>query len=106
MVNKSNLPEYEWIFFIYFLLFRSFFIFPLYIVHVYAFLFKIKGNFGFDKIGTAYPEGIPLFALRFAPAVCGSALTPTIYLILCELGLSPVAGCLAGVMFLFGKKIN
>ena len=96
MVNKLNFPEYEWISLTYLISFQSFLIF----------IFNIKGNFGFDKIGTAYPEGIPLFALRFVPAVCGSALTPTIYLILCELGLSPVAGCLAGVMFLFGKKIN
>ena len=59
--------------------------------------------FGFDKIGVAYPEGIPLFALRFVPAVCGSALTPTFYLILCELGLSPMAGGLAGILFLVGK---
>ena len=86
---------------------RSFLIFTLANRSILRlFIYEIKGNFGFDKIGTAYPEGIPLFALRFVPAVCGSALTPTIYLILCELGLSPVAGCLAGVMFLFGKKMN
>ena len=64
---------------------------------------RYLGNFGFDKIGTPDPEGIPLFALRFVPALCGSALTPTIYLILCELGLSPFAGGLAGILFLFGK---
>ena len=64
---------------------------------------KLEGNFGFDKIGTPYPDDIPLFALRFVPALAGSALTPTIYLILCELGLSPFAGGLAGILFLFGK---
>ena len=67
---------------------------------------EFAGNFGFDKIGTPYPDDIPLFALRFVPALAGSALTPTIYLILCELGLSPFAGGLAGILFLFGKLTN
>ena len=67
---------------------------------------EFAGNFGFDKIGTPYPDDIPLFALRFVPALAGAALSPTIYLILCELGLSPFSGGLAGILFLFGKLTN
>ena len=62
----------------------------------------IPGGFGFEKIGVAYPDSVPLWTLRAIPAFCGSLLTPTVYLILCELGLSQWAGALAGILVLFG----
>jgi len=65
--------------------------------------FKL-GSFSFDKIGIAYPDNIPLKSLRFLPALCGSLITPTAYLILCQLGLSPWAGALAGLLIVFGGK--
>ena len=58
----------------------------------------------FDRIGTPYPESVPVFAMRLPPALCGSAVAPLAYLILCELGLSPQAGLLAGVMMLLGEN--
>ena len=42
------------------------------------------GTFGFDKIGTSYPEDVPHFVLRLVPAMFGSLLTPTVFLILTE----------------------
>ena len=73
------------------------------IIALAGYLSGFDGNFGFDKIGVAYDPSVPIWSLRFIPAFCGALLTPTVYLILCELGLSPWAGCLAGLLLLFGK---
>lgn len=70
-----------------------------------AFMAKMAGfdgEFEFEKIGVPYPDNVPVFAMRLLPALCGSLLMPTVYLILCELGLSPWAGALAGVLVLLG----
>ena len=88
-----------------------------------GYLAGFDGKFSFDKIGQEYPHEIPLFALRlvfvllifffvsssisrFVPALCGSLLTPTVYLIMTELGLSYYAGGLAAFMVLFGKTLE
>ena len=68
-----------------------------------GYLAGFDGRFSFDKIGQEYGEGVPLWHLRFLPAFCGSLLTPTVYLIMTELGLSHYAGALAGFMVLFGN---
>ncbi len=65
---------------------------------------EISGQFNFEKIGVPYPAEVPLRALRFLPAFCGSLLTPTVYLLLCQLGLSPWAGAIAGILVIFGRK--
>ena len=62
------------------------------------------GSFGFEKIGAEYPEEVPVFAFRLVPALFGSLITPTVYLILCELGLNPWAGALAGILVLLGMS--
>ena len=74
------------------------------IIALGGYLAGFKGDFGFDKIGVPYPDDVPVAGLRFFPALCGSLLTPTIYLILCELGMSHWAGGLAGVLMLLGMK--
>ena len=63
----------------------------------------LRLQFEFEKIGVAYDENVPVFALRFLPALCGTLVTPTVYLILCELGVSKWTGALAGVLLLLGK---
>lgn len=61
------------------------------------------GSFGFDKIGTPYPEDVPYVVLRVVPALFGALLTPTVFLILCELQVVSYAGYLASFMIVFGK---
>ena len=50
-----------------------------------------------------YSDNVPVFALRFLPALCGTLIAPAVYLILCELGVSKWTGALAGVLLLLGK---
>ena len=64
---------------------------------------EIPFQFEFEKIGVEYSENVPVFALRFLPALCGALATPTVYLILTELGVSKWTGALAGVLLLLGK---
>merc|ERR1711962_1591489 len=66
-----------------------------------AFLAGFDGKFGFDKIGVEYPDTVPLWALRFIPALAGSFLTPLCYLITQELGFGAGVGALAGFMIIF-----
>jgi dolichyl-phosphate-mannose-protein mannosyltransferase len=47
----------------------------------------------------------PPTGCRLLPALAGSLLTPTVYLIITELGLSPYAGALAGLMVVFDTAI-
>ena len=61
------------------------------------------GTFGFDKIGSSYPEDVPYVVLRLVPAVFGALLTPTVFLILSELQAFAYAGYLASFMVVFGK---
>merc|ERR1719500_1600611 len=70
-----------------------------------GYLAGFDGKFGFDKIGQEYSETVPLWHLRFLPALAGSLLTPTVYLLITELGLSPYAGALAGLMVVFDTAI-
>ena len=64
------------------------------------------GSFGFDKIGTPYPEDIPYVVLRLVPAIFGALLTPTAFLILSELQAFAYAGYLASFMVIFGKTFK
>merc|ERR1711962_58845 len=66
-----------------------------------AFLAGFDGKFGFDKIGVEYPDTVPLWALRFIPALAGSFLTPLCYLITQELGFGAGVGALTGFMIIF-----
>ena len=61
------------------------------------------GQFKFDRIGSAYGENVPLFALRFIPALCGSLLVPTVYHLMLELGLTQWTAAIAGFLLVCGK---
>ncbi len=58
----------------------------------------------FDRIGTPYPEALPVFAMRLVPALSGSAIAPLVYLIAVELGLSPWAATCAGTLVILGNE--
>lgn len=67
-----------------------------------GYLAGFDGDFDFEKIGLPYTDKVPVWSLRFVPALAGSLIMPTVYLILCQLGLSQWAGLLAGVLVLLG----
>lgn len=64
--------------------------------------YYITGNFKFDAIGSPYKENIPLFALRFVPALCGSLLVPATYHFMLELGCKQWTAALAAFLILCG----
>ena len=70
-----------------------------------GYLAGFDGDFDFAKIGTAYTDDVPVFALRLLPAVAGAGITPTVYLILMELGLGVWASALAGIMVILDTAI-
>ena len=72
----------------------------------YLYGYDGSSEFGFDKIGTPYPEDVPHVVFRLVPALFGSLLTPTVFLILCELKVTVFAGYLASFMIVFGKCSN
>ena len=61
-----------------------------------------SGNFTFDRIGTPYPDSVPIHVMRAAPAIAGALLLPATYWLLLELGVSRSAAALAGVLILLG----
>lgn len=65
-----------------------------------AYIANYDGKFKFDKIGSAYSDAVPLFALRFVPAFFGSLLIPTAYHVLLELGLKQSTALLASLLLL------
>lgn len=64
------------------------------------------GTFGFEKIGAPYPEDVPYVIFRLVPAIFGALLTPTVFLILCQLKVTAYAGYLASFMIVFGKYLS
>lgn len=70
-----------------------------------AYLAGFDGNFKFDRIGSAYSESVPLFALRFVPALCGSLLMPVAYHLMLEMGLSQWTSLLAGLLLLCDNAV-
>lgn len=70
-----------------------------------AYLAGFDGNFKFDKIGTPYPDSLPLLALRFVPAFFGSLIIPTSYHLMLELGLTQWTSLLAALLLLFDNAL-
>ncbi|XP_014248084.1 protein O-mannosyltransferase 1 [Cimex lectularius] len=63
------------------------------------------GKFRFDRIGTAYDETVPIFALRFLPALCGSLIVPTSYFLMLELRCQQWTAMLAALLVLFDNAL-
>ncbi|BES92858.1 dolichyl-phosphate-mannose-protein mannosyltransferase activity [Nesidiocoris tenuis] len=71
------------------------------LVSVAATFADFNGKFKFDKIGSPYDDSVPIFALRFIPALCGSLIIPTSYLLLLELGCRQWTAALGAFLLLF-----
>uniref|UniRef100_A0A1B0CDS7 Protein O-mannosyltransferase 1 n=1 Tax=Lutzomyia longipalpis TaxID=7200 RepID=A0A1B0CDS7_LUTLO len=63
------------------------------------------GNYTFSKIGAPYTENVPIFWLRFIPALCGSLLSPLMYKLLLALGLNRWTALLGGILVIFDNAL-
>uniref|UniRef100_A0AAG5DKB6 Protein O-mannosyltransferase 1 n=1 Tax=Anopheles atroparvus TaxID=41427 RepID=A0AAG5DKB6_ANOAO len=63
------------------------------------------GNFDFPKIGSEYDASVPIFALRFVPALCGSFLAPIVYSILRQVKLGQGVSILGGLLIIFDNAL-
>lgn len=64
-----------------------------------------NGNFTFSQIGAEYTENVPIFWLRFIPALCGSLLVPITYQLLRQLKLSVWTATLGGVLIIIENSL-
>ncbi|XP_052873270.1 protein O-mannosyltransferase 1 [Anopheles cruzii] len=64
-----------------------------------------SGNFEFPKIGSEYDASVPIFALRFVPALCGSLLAPIVYSILRQVKLGQGISILGGLLIIFDNAL-
>lgn len=70
-----------------------------------AYLMGFDGTYKFDRIGSPYNESVPLFALRFIPALCGSLFIPVAYHLMLEIGLTQWTSLLAALLLLFDNAV-
>ncbi|KAB0798575.1 hypothetical protein PPYR_09568 [Photinus pyralis] len=70
-----------------------------------AYLMGFDGTYKFDRIGSPYNESVPLFALRFIPALCGSLFIPVTYHLMLEIGLTQWTSVLAALLLLFDNAV-
>jgi len=61
------------------------------------------GQFKFERIGSEYTDDVPLFGLRFVPALCGSLIIPVAYQLMLELGCRHWCAALAAFLLLCGN---
>ncbi|XP_049538959.1 protein O-mannosyltransferase 1 [Anopheles darlingi] len=64
-----------------------------------------SGSFEFPKIGSEYDASVPVFALRFVPALCGSLLAPIVYSILRQMKLGQGISLLGGLLIVFDNAL-
>lgn len=70
-----------------------------------ASLIGFNGNYTFSQIGAEYTENVPIFWLRFIPALCGSILVPIVYLLLRQLKLRTWTATLGGVLIIIENAL-
>lgn len=63
------------------------------------------GQFKFERIGSEFTDDIPLFGLRFVPALCGSLIIPVAYQLMLELGCRHWCAALAAFLLLCGNYL-
>lgn len=63
------------------------------------------GNYTFPHIGAEYNKNVPIFWLRFIPAMCGSALAPIVYKLLMTAHLSRWSALLGGVLIILDNAL-
>lgn len=70
-----------------------------------AYYAGFDGKYKFDRIGSTYADTVPLFALRFVPAFCGSLIIPVVYHLMLEIGLSQWTSLLASLLLLLDNAV-
>ncbi|CAO1319292.1 unnamed protein product [Diamesa serratosioi] len=70
-----------------------------------AYLAGYDGNFTFNRIGSEYTTNVPIFWLRFVPALFGSFLVPCIYKLLIQLKLNRWIAALGGLLIVFDNAL-
>lgn len=70
-----------------------------------AFLAGYDGNYTFSKIGEEYTSNVPVFALRFVPALCGSLLAPVVYKLLLQMKVSRLVSILGGALIILDNAL-
>lgn len=70
-----------------------------------AFLTGYDGNYTFSKIGEEYTSNVPIFVLRFIPALCGSLLAPVVYKLLLQMKVSRVVSILGGTLIILDNAL-
>ncbi|KAK4878938.1 hypothetical protein RN001_007084 [Aquatica leii] len=70
-----------------------------------AYVAGFDGKYKFERIGSAYTDVVPLFALRFVPALCGSALIPAVYHLINQMNLSQWTSLLAALLILLDNAV-
>ncbi|CAH1732010.1 unnamed protein product [Aphis gossypii] len=65
-----------------------------------AYLYNYNGQFKFERIGSEFSDDVPLFGLRFVPALCGSLIIPVAYQLMLELGCRHWCAALAAFLLL------
>ena len=66
----------------------------------FAKLFNFKPEFNFAEIGEKFPDKKYL-ALRFLPVLAGTLIPIIIFLLILELGISPIAALAGGLFIIF-----
>lgn len=75
------------------------------LISAVANLVGFNGNYTFSQIGAEYTENVPIFWLRFIPALCGSLLVPITYLLLRQLKLRTWTATLGGVLIIIENAL-
>ncbi|XP_060653028.1 protein O-mannosyltransferase 1 [Drosophila nasuta] len=63
------------------------------------------GNYTFPRIGAAYASNVPIFWLRFLPALCGSLLAPVVYKLLLEAKMRRWTAALGGLLIILDNSL-
>lgn len=70
-----------------------------------AYLAGYDGNYTFSRIGSEYSDDVPIFWLRFVPALCGCLLAPLTYKLLSQLKLNRWTAFLGGLLIIFDNAL-
>ncbi|ODN04872.1 Protein O-mannosyltransferase 1 [Orchesella cincta] len=71
----------------------------------YLFDRSYNGTFKFDRIGSPYPEWVPIFGMRFIPALLGSIMPSFSYILCREIGISLGFSILSGLLIIFDNAL-
>lgn len=75
------------------------------IIAAIAYGMGFDGNFTVGSIGAAYTDNVPVFWLRFIPALCGSILPMSVYHLMQEMGISRWCSFLGGLLIVLDNAL-